>query len=229
MKSFFISGTDTGIGKTMFTCGMARLLHASGSDVGVMKPFATGAPQKNRFQSEDVSLLVNSSGTHDPEDLINPYFFPIPASPYLAARKLGKTIDVDVVLSSFEKLQSTHDVVLVEGIGGILTPILKDYFVADLIKDLSLDTIVVTGTKIGTINHTLLTLDQCKKFGIRVSGLVINNIVENGYDMQDLEADLVSLSGVNVICKIPFIHDVSVEKILQFLQRNTLLQSFSKL
>ncbi|MBI5698493.1 MAG: dethiobiotin synthase [Thaumarchaeota archaeon] len=229
MKSFFITGTDTGIGKTMFTCGMAQLLHASGSDVGVMKPFATGAPQKNRFQSEDVSLLVKSSGAHDPENLINPYFFPIPVSPYLAARKLGKTIDVELVLSSFEKLQSTHDVMLVEGIGGIMTPILKDYFVADLIKDLSLDTIVVTGTKIGTINHTLLTLDQCKKFGIRVSGLVINNIVENGYDMQDLEADLVSLSGVNVRCKIPFIHDVRVEKISQFLEQNTLLQSFSKL
>lgn len=229
MKSFFITGTDTGIGKTMFTCGMAQLLHASGSDVGVMKPFSTGAPQKNGFQSEDVSLLVKSSDAHDPEDLINPYFFPIPTSPYLAARKLGKTIDIDVVLSSFEKLQSTHDVVLVEGIGGIMTPILKDYFVADLIQDLSLDTIIVTGTKIGTINHTLLTLDQCKKFGIQVSGLVINNIVENGYDVQDLEADLVSLSGVNVICKIPFIRDVNVDKISQFLQQNTLLQSFSKL
>lgn len=229
MKSFFITGTDTGIGKTMFTCGMAQLLRTSNFNVGVMKPFATGIPQKNGFQSEDVSLLVNSSESHDPENLINPYFFPIPTSPYLAARKLGKTIDVDVVLSNFEKLQSAHDIVLVEGIGGIMTPILKDYFVADLIKDLSLDVIVVIGTKIGTINHTLLTLDQCKKHGIRVSGLVINNIVENGYDVQDLEDDLVSLSGANVICKIPFIHDVNVGKISQFLKQNDFSGIFSKL
>ena len=208
MRSFFITGTDTGIGKTMFTCGLAQSLRNFGIDVGVMKPFATGTPQNNGFQSEDVSLLVKHSGTSDPEYLINPYFFSIPTSPYLAAKKLGKTIDIDLVLSSFEKLQSLHDVVLVEGIGGIMTPILKDYFVADLIKDLNLDTIIVTGTKIGTVNHTLLTLAQCKKYGIKISGLVLNNIDVDGYDPKDLENDLVSLSGVDVLYVIPRVNDV---------------------
>ena len=227
MKSFFITGVDTGIGKTTFTCGLAQLLHNSGFNVGVMKPFATGIPYTTKFQSEDVSLLVKHSGTTDPEILINPYFFPMPTSPYMAAKKLEKKIDMDIVLSNFDKLQSIHDVVLVEGIGGILTPILKDYFVADLIKDMNLDTIVVAGTKMGSVNHTLLTLDSCKKYGLRVSGLVINKIESEGYDVQDLEDDLVSLSGIDVICKIP--HIDNVDTVYKILNQTKFLDVLSKL
>lgn len=215
MKSIFVTGIDTGVGKTVFTCALARALRLAGINVGVMKPFATGLPRAGQYKSEDVELLIKSSGVSDPQELVNPYFFEIPASPYMAAKKLEKTIDVDVVLSGFERLQSAHDVVLVEGIGGIMTPILKDYFVADLIKDLNLDSILVTSTKIGSVNHTLLTLDACKKYGIRIAGLVISE-VDSGYSVNDLESDLVSLSGVDVICKIPHVSGIeSASKILQ--------------
>jgi dethiobiotin synthetase len=223
MKSLFITGTDTGIGKTVFTCALASTLKSSGINVGVMKPFATGIPQKNGFKSEDIELLVRHSGANDPEFLINPYFFPIPTSPYRAAKKLGKTIDVDLVLSSYEKLQANHDVVLVEGIGGILVPILKDYFVADLIKDLNLDVLMVTGTKMGSVNHTLLVLNLCKKYGINVLGLIINQTDTEGYVMQELEEDLVSLSGIDVICKIPYVQNSDIKTISQILQRDSVL------
>lgn len=222
MKSFFITGTDTGIGKTVFTCALANLLNNSGVNVGIMKPFATGTGQKSKFQSEDVELLAKYSGISDSESLINPYFFPIPTSPYQASKKLGKTIDIDLVLTSFERLQSIHDVVLVEGIGGILTPILKDYFVADLIKDLNLDTILVSGTKMGSVNHTLLTLNLCAKYGIRVAGVIINDVVD-GYDMQELEDNLVSLSGIDVLCKIPHMQDGNIDQVRKVLQENNLL------
>ena len=225
MKSFFVTGTDTGIGKTVFTCGLATLLRVSGIDVGVMKPFATGIPQKNGFQSEDVSMLVSSSGVSDPESLINPYFFAIPASPYSAAKKLGKQIDLDLVFSSFDKLRSIHDVVLVEGIGGIMTPILKDYFVIDLIKDLNFDTMIVAGSKIGTINHTMLTIDACKKHGIHISGLIINQTDKNGYDLNELGQDLTSLSGVDVISKIPNLDNV--ENIATILKNDGFLDVLS--
>lgn len=223
MKSIFITGTDTGIGKTVFTCALAKLLRNSGVNVGVMKPFATGIARKSKFQSEDVELLAKHSGVSDLESLINPYFFPIPTSPYQAAKKLGKTIDIDLVLASFEKLQSIHDVVLVEGIGGILTPILKDYFVADLIKDLNLDAIVVSGTKMGSVNHTLLTLSLCTKYGISVAGTVINDVGVDGYDMQELEDNLVSLSGIDVLCKIPHVNDGDIENVVRVLQQNDFL------
>lgn len=227
MRSFFVTGTDTGIGKTYFTCALAQLMRDSGIDVGVMKPFATGVPQKSGFKSEDVELLVRHSGVSDSESLINPYFFAIPASPYTASRKLGREIDVSLVLSSFEKLQSSHDVMLVEGIGGILTPILRDYVVADLIRDLNLDALVVAGTQLGTVNHTLLTLDACKKHGIRTAGLVLNSASKNGYNVLDLEADLVSLSGIDVVCKIPSAGDI--ERISQILKQNNLLDILSRL
>lgn len=229
MKSFFISGTDTGIGKTVFTCALARLLHSSGLNVGIMKPFATGLPRSNSIQSEDVESLVRHSGASDPQELINPYFFPIPTSPYMAAKKLGKSIDVDLVLSSFEKLQSLHDIVLVEGIGGTMTPIVKDYFVSDLIKDLNLDTLLVCGTKMGSVNHTLLTLESCKKYGIRIAGLIINEIDLSGYKSDDLESDLVSLSGVDVLCKIPNTVNGDVEHVSTVLRQQKFLEILSKL
>lgn len=223
MRSFFVTGTDTGIGKTMLTCALASSARESGINVGIMKPFATGFAQKTRPKSADVELLIKYSKVTDSESLINPYFFPIPTSPYRASIQLGKKIQIESVLDSFEKLQFVHDAVLVEGIGGVMTPILKDYFVADLIKDLNLETLVIAGNKMGSVNHTLLTLNLCKKYGIRVLGLVINQTNSDGYEMSELEDDLVSLSGLDVLCKIPHIPNGNIDSVSQILQKNSVL------
>lgn len=223
LKSYFITGTDTGVGKTCFTAGLALALKNSGIDVGVMKPFATGISHKNGYQSEDVKILVEASGTNDDESLVNPYFFPIPASPYMAANKLKIVIDVRLVLDRFEKLQSLHDVVLVEGIGGIMTPILKDYYVADLIKDMNLESLVVTGSKIGTVNHTLLTCDVCRRYGIKTKGIIINNFDATGYDTNDLKSDLTNLSGLEVLCSIPHLDECNANEISKVLLENDVL------
>ncbi|HSA98928.1 MAG TPA: dethiobiotin synthase [Candidatus Nitrosotenuis sp.] len=223
MKSYFITGTDTGIGKTYFTAGLALAMKASGIDVGIMKPFATGVPQKTGYQSEDVKVLADASGAKDAESLINPYFFPIPASPYMAANKMKAVIDIGMVLDRFEKLQSLHDVVLVEGIGGIMTPILKDYCIADLIKDMNLEALVVTGSRIGTVNHTLLTCDACKNYGIKVKGIVINNFDSAGYAVDDLRDDLTNLSGLDVLCSIPHLDGCDANKVSKVLVESGLL------
>jgi dethiobiotin synthetase len=209
LKSYFVTATDTEIGKTVITAGLASAIRSKGIDVGVMKPFACGTPQEHGFRSEDAQILARAAGVNDPEDLINPCFFSIPVSPYLAARKIGATIDVGQVLTKFEKLRSLHQVLLVEGIGGILTPILRDYCVADLIKDMNLEVLIVTSSKIGTVNHTLLTCDACKKYGIGIRGIVINNYDSAGYDVADLANDLTNLSGVEVLCAIPHLGDQS--------------------
>ena len=125
LKSLFITGTDTDVGKTYITAGLAVVLRKMGMDVGVMKPFAAGAAQKKGYKSEDVEILSRAANTHDPEDLVNPQFFPIPASPYTAWKKLKTKPKVSTVLSSFKKLSKLHDMLLVEGMGGIMTPILK--------------------------------------------------------------------------------------------------------
>ncbi|MBM2820021.1 MAG: ATP-dependent dethiobiotin synthetase BioD [Nitrosarchaeum sp.] len=223
LKSYFITGTDTGIGKTYLTAGLALAMKNSGIDVGVMKPFATGTPQKTGYKSEDVKILVEASGTKDDENLINPYFFPIPASPYMAANKLKSLIDVSLVLERFEKLQSLHDAVLVEGIGGIMTPILKDYCIADLIKDMNLEALVVAGSRIGTINHTLLTCYACRKYGIKTKGIIINNFDTTGYAVDDLKTDLTNLSGLVVLCSIPHLDECNANKISKILMENDVL------
>jgi len=106
-------------------------------------------------------------------------------------------------MKCFRKLDKIHDVMLVEGIGGIMTPILKDYAIIDLIKDLEANTIIVTSSKIGTINHTIMTCNMCKNMKIPVKGLIINNFDSTGYPVSDLERDLSALTDLPVLCSLP--------------------------
>ena len=203
MKPLFVTATDTDIGKTFVCAGLAYALKKSGIDVGIMKPFACGVKQKIGFSSNDLTILTNAAMVDDAEDIINPFFFPIPASPYTAAKNLGVKIDVEHVMECFRKLDEIHDIVLVEGIGGIMTPILKDYAIIDLIKDLMANTIIVTSSKIGTVNHTVLTCNMCKNMNIPIKGLIINNFDSTGYPIPELERDLSALTDLPVLCSLP--------------------------
>jgi len=203
MKPLFVTATDTDIGKTYVCAGLAYALKKSGIDVGIMKPFACGVKQKIGFSSNDLTILTNAAMVDDAEDIINPFFFPIPASPYTAAKNLGVKIDVEHVMECFRKLDEIHDIVLVEGIGGIMTPILKDYAIIDLIKDLMANTIIVTSSKIGTVNHTVLTYNMCKNMNIPIKGLIINNFDSTGYPIPELERDLSTLTDLPVLCSLP--------------------------
>lgn len=208
LKSLFIGGTDTDVGKTYIAAGLAVTIRKMGIDVGVMKPFAAGTAQKRGFNSEDVEILSNAAQVNDPEELVNPQFFPIPASPYTAWKNLKVKPDISAVLSSFKKLSKLHDMILVEGMGGVMTPILKDYFVTNLIKDMKIPTILVTRSKIGTVNHTVMTVKMCEKYKIPIKGIIINNFDE-GYKVKELTRDLESLTDVSVLGSIPFIRDTS--------------------
>jgi len=203
MKPLFITATDTDVGKTYVCAGLAYALKKLNVDVGIMKPFACGVKQKTGFSSNDLTTLANAAMVDDAEDIINPFFFPIPASPYTAAKNLGVKIDVEHVMECFRKLDKIHDIVLVEGIGGIMTPILKDYAIIDLIKDLKANTIIVTSSKIGTVNHTVLTCNICKNMNIPIKGLIINNFDPSGYPIPELERDLSALTDLPVLCSLP--------------------------
>ena len=203
MKPLFVTATDTDIGKTYVCAGLAYALKKLDIDVGIMKPFACGVKQKIGFSSNDLTILTNAAMVDDAEDIINPFFFPIPASPYTAAKNLGVKIDVEHVMECFRKLDEIHDIMLVEGIGGIMTPILKDYAIIDLIKDLMANTIIVTSSKIGTVNHTVLTCNMCKNMNIPIKGLIINNFDSTGYPIPDLERDLSVLTDLPVLCSLP--------------------------
>ena len=208
MKAYFITGTDTGVGKTSITAGLAGSMRKLGVNVGVMKPIASGIPQKTGFKSSDVDIIVEASQTKDSEDLINPVFLPIPTSPYDATKLLSLSVDMPLILTTFTKLLSIHDVLLVEGIGGIMTPITKNFFVADMIKVMGIETIIVTRATLGTLNHTMMTYQLCKDYGIKVKGLVINNFDEKGTAAEkNTPITLHEITGLDILGVVPFIKD----------------------
>ena len=163
MKSLFVTGTDTDVGKTCVTASIVNYLSKMNVNVGVMKPFASGYKENADSVSEDVEILMKYSNVNDPVTLVNPYYFEIPTSPYDACKQLNLEIDMSKVIDSYNKLSSIHDLVIVEGIGGLMTPITKNYFVSDLISDLHLNSIIVTGSKIGSVNHTMLTYEHAQQ------------------------------------------------------------------
>ena len=218
MKPLFITATDTDIGKTYVCAGLARSLKKLGVDVGIMKPFACGTKQKTGFSSNDLTLLSEAAIINDTEELLNPFFFPIPASPYTAAKNLDVKIDIKHVLECFNRLDKIHDVMLVEGIGGIMTPILKDYTIINLIKDLQANTIIVTSSRIGTVNHTILTCNICKNMNIPVKGLIINNFDSTGYPILELERDLSALTNLPVLCSLPHMEKFDLPKYSSLIQ-----------
>ncbi len=220
MNSLFITGTDTDVGKTYVAAGLAVALRKMGIDVGIMKPFAAGTSQKKGFKSEDVEILSRAAQVSDPEELMNPQFFKMAASPYTASKSLKVKVKVKSVLSSFKKLSKLHSMLLVEGMGGIMTPILKNYFVTNLIKDMKLSAVIVTLTRIGTVNHTIMTCKMCEKYKIPIKGIIINNFDSDGYTVKTLKRDLQSLTGVPILGTIPYIDNLSDDSLYKNFKRN---------
>lgn len=220
LKSLFITGTDTDVGKTYVTAGLAVSLRKMGLDVGVMKPFAAGVSQKKGFKSEDIEILSNAAQVNDPENLVNPQFFPIAASPYTAWKTLKTKPKINTILAAFKKLSNHHKIILVEGMGGIMTPILQDYFITNLIKDMKIPAVIVTRSKVGTVNHTIMTVKMCEKYKIPIKGIIINDFDSDGYKTKELTRDLKNILKVPILGSIPFIDDLSDSSLYGIFKKN---------
>jgi len=227
LKSLFITGTDTDVGKTYIAAGLGVAFRKMGIDVGVMKPFAAGRAQKKGYKSKDIVILSRAAMACDPEKLVNPQFFKIPASPYTAWKTLKTKPKISTILSSFKKLTKLHDMILVEGMGGIMTPILKNYYITNLIKEMKIPAVIVTRSKIGTVNHTIMTVKMCEKYKIPVKGIIINNF-EKGYPVKELKRDLQNLTGVKVLGSIPFIKNMSDASLYRIFKKNIDLKTLLK-
>ena len=227
MKSLFITGTDTDVGKTYIAAGLAVAFRKMGINVGVMKPFAAGRAEKKGYKSEDIVILSRAAKACDPEKLVNPQFFKIPASPYTAWKTLKTKPKISTILSSFKKLTKLHDMILVEGMGGIMTPILKNYYITNLIKEMKIPAVIVTRSKIGTVNHTIMTVKMCEKYKIPVKGIIINNF-DDGYPIPELKRDLQNLTGIKVLGSIPFIKNMSDASLYRIFKKNIDLKTLLK-
>ena len=214
-KGYFISGTDTSVGKTVVTACLLALYRKRRVDLGFMKPVETGIdPECSSEANSDAKFLLAVSGNQDALEEVCPIRLQPPAAPLQAARMTRQTIAIDSILENFRKLQARHDQILVEGVGGLMVPLKPDYFITDLIRDMDLPLIIVSRLTLGTLNHTLLTLKTAQSTGIEIAGVILNRSDNNPLnDVEKGQANLIhELSGVPVIGECPFINPVSVER-----------------
>jgi dethiobiotin synthetase len=178
-KGIFITGTDTGVGKTYVAAGLIRTLKAGGLNVCPMKPAETGCRmRKGELVPSDTRTLMRASGVKEPVDAINPYRMRHPLAPAVAARLEGVTISRRIITEAYRKLSSRYDLVVVEGAGGVMVPVYKRYRYLDMMGDLNLPVLVVARPGLGTINHTLLTVHALRQSGLAVLGVVLNESVK---------------------------------------------------
>ncbi len=182
-KTLFITGTDTNVGKTVVAAALAAFLRSKGKSVGVMKPLESGCLSGVRPKGKG-SLLTKSDSLYlkemaeskDDLDLINTYAFISPLAPGVAAALEGVEISLDKIIENFSKLSLIHDIMIIEGAGGLMVPITQNKLVIDLIKMLKAQVLVVGRAGLGTVNHTLLTLSYLEKEKIDVAGVVLNHL-----------------------------------------------------
>ena len=207
-KGVFVTGSNTGVGKTVIAGAIAAAIKAHGLDVGVMKPVASGAKEiDGSLVSEDVVYLKKIIDSTDDDDLVSPIRLKPPIAPTIAAVKSGVPIDIDKVWKAYEVLSDRHDFVVVEGIGGLMVPVDDTLFVADLVRKMDLPLVIVGSDYLGTINHTLLTVEYAKSRNIRIKGIIINMLKgDNGF-VREIE----KYSSVPILGTIPFKENVSVE------------------
>lgn len=175
-KGIFITATDTGVGKTYVGCLMALEMHRRGVDIGVSKPFGTeGRINTNgNLINPDARALIRFSKTKDSAELVNPVCFRAPLAPSVAAELENKKVDWNKGLKSTREVISKHKFTIVEGCGGILVPVTEKKMVLDLIKQLKIPVVIVSRAGLGTINHTLLTVELLKQNEVPISAIVLN-------------------------------------------------------
>jgi dethiobiotin synthetase len=166
--NLFLTGTDTDVGKTFVASLLVRGLRKAGLDTVAMKPICCGG-------REDAEILHEACGHDIPLNDVNPVWLRVPAAPYTAAMIENRAVDLDLIRGTFARLRETHRSLIVEGVGGWLVPIRRDYFVADLAEEFGLPVAVVVRNKLGALNHTLLTVRNIQSRGLQCAGIILNN------------------------------------------------------
>lgn len=210
MKGIFITGTDTGIGKTVVAGVLGRYLSDRGYNVITQKWIETGS--KGRPADVDAHLKLMKKRREEIKDYlpyVSPYAFRFASSPHLAAKLERKRIEPEVIKRSYRFLSERFDTVIVEGTGGALVPFSRKKLVIDIAKELNLVILIVAGNKLGAINHTLLTIEAMKKRNMKIAGIIFNNLSSKseGIILKDNTRIIKALTGEAILGILPRLRD----------------------
>lgn len=172
MKGLFVTGTDTGVGKTIITATLCRLLRQRGVDAVALKPFATGLSDGVDWRDNDPQLLAAAMDQAEPAEVISPVRLNPPLSPYDAARITGAAFDVNAVITALRSVADRHEFAFVEGVGGVQVPLTEDVCVSHFAQQLGLPALLVARSRLGTVNHTLLSVNALRQAGVSIEGVL---------------------------------------------------------
>ena len=205
-KGFFVTGTDTEVGKTVIAGGMARILSQKNKRVGVFKPVASGChSDRTGLVSQDAEFLAHCADCPETLEQICPVRYREALAPEVAVCRGAKAVDLEVIRTYYNRLAEGKDILIVEGIGGLLVSLAENFTVADLAALIDLPLIIVARPGLGTINHTLLTIEAARSRGLAVAGVIINSYVADtaGVAEQTNPAAIERASGVKVLALVP--------------------------
>ena len=208
----FITGTDTGVGKTVVAAGLALALKNRGIKVGVMKPVATGCSGTDKHLISDDAVYLWEAAENEYPALTSPSRFRNPLAPHVAGKLEQKSVDPKALLRSYHELCKHYDFMIVEGIGGLFVPLARDYFVFNMVKDFDLPLVIVARSGLGSINHTLLTVDAALVRGLDVRGIIFNRVPLVNYSLAEITNPKVihELSQVPILGSVPEIDNLDV-------------------
>ena len=204
-NGYFVTGTDTGVGKTLVACSLLRAFASRGLRAVGMKPVASGAvPRGDGLVHDDVEKLITAGNVAAPREQVNPYCFEPPIAPHIAASGAGMRIDLDRIRQCFGALAARADVVIVEGIGGFRVPLGLGIDTAQLAARLALPLVLVVGLRLGCLNHALLTAEAVVNRGLKLAGWVANHIDPRMAAAEENVHALESLIAAPLIARIAF-------------------------
>lgn len=213
-QCYFITGTDTSVGKTLVSCALLQAFAARGKSTLGMKPIVTGCVNAEWL---DVNAVVAASSVVAPREWVNPYSFIPPIAPHIAAKQAGIEINITVIHQAYIKLQKLADVVLVEGVGGFMTPLNDNHDSADMAHVLGLPVILVVGMRLGCLNHALMTTQAVEAVGLQLAGWVANQIDPQMISFDENVNTLTRRLKCPLLGVLPFEQNVNAKNFSAFL------------
>ena len=211
----FITGTGTGVGKTLIAGAIAKILTDKGLKVGVFKPIATGCKHSwEGLISNDAWFLCYCANSDLSLSTINPVGYPTPAAPIISAACDGPVVDFDRIAAAYKQISDSSDIVIVEGIGGVRVPLTEEFDLLDLAVEFAMPLVIVARPNLGTINHTLMTIDCVRAAELKITGVVINGYKATESTIaEDTAPEVIAkCSGVDILSVVPFDETVDIEE-----------------